>query len=130
LRTINLRLQDITNVLYQKLSIRGELGKVNWRGRDGVIKSLVDLAVVWHTSVSHGLDDSVKLQLSGDICLLLLGAVGGGNTILGWVVTGEGGKSVQYEYTRIGDRSRIRLTKSQSWLMVRETWFVITIISC
>jgi len=92
------RLQDITNILDQQLSIRRKLAQINRRHSNSVLEGLVDLVVVRHTSISHSLDDSVELELSGDIGFLLLRVVGGGYSELGGVVTaqkGEGGG--QYE---------------------------------
>lgn len=74
------RLQDVTDVLDQELSIGRKLGQVYRRHSDGVLERLVDLVVVGHSSISHGLNDTVELELSGDISLLLLGAVGSGDT--------------------------------------------------
>jgi hypothetical protein len=116
------RLQDVTDVLDQELSIGRKLGQVYRRHSDGVLERLVDLVVVGHSSISHGLDDTVELELSGDISLLLLGAVGSGDTERRGVVAA----TTRNEECRVSKQSREQsgqavLTKSRSWSGVRET---------
>ena len=116
------RLQDVTDVLYQKLAVGGELAQVDGRHSDGVLERLVDLIVVGHTSVTHGLDDSVELELSGDIGLLLLGVVGRGDAERGGVVAAA---SEMDWISVIGnvEARRLELTRCQSWSGERATWW-------